>query len=134
VIVLDASVMVELILATPTGERVESLLEKAGEPLNAPHLLSVEVTHVLRRLVRSKVVTDASAQAALGHLSWLPVRRWGHEPLLDRMWDLRDNLSAYDASYVALAEALEARLVTTDARLHRFATTWVDVEMVDTLE
>lgn len=132
-IVLDASVTVELVLATPTGDKVESLIEKAGESLNAPHLLSVEVTHVLRRFVRSKTITAKSAQSALGELSGLPINRWRHEPLIARMWDLRNNLTAYDATYVALAEALEAKLITTDARLHRFATALIDVEIVDTL-
>lgn len=87
------------------------------ESLHAPHLLSVEVTQVLRRYVRTGVVDRTLAEGALIDLDELDVARYDHEPLLPRMWELRDDVTAYDAAYIALAEALAAPLLTLDERL-----------------
>lgn len=116
-IVVDASAVVEFLLQTPLGMRVEARLFGVVEDLHAPHLLDVEIVQALRRLVRAGDVLPARADEALDDLAALAIRRHAHFDLLDRAWELRDNLTAYDAMYVALAEALDAPLVTCDARL-----------------
>lgn len=116
-IVLDASAAIELLLATTVGRRVAAALSDPHETLVAPHLLDVEVAQVLRRLEAAKIVTPARAAAALSDLALLDVTRYGHDVLLDRIWQLRGNLTAYDAAYVALAEAAGARLLTCDAKI-----------------
>lgn len=116
-IVLDASAILELLLGTPAGMEVAAHIEDAGVGLHVPHLLDVEVAQVLRRYVRESQVTAADAAAALRHFRDLDLTRHAHEPLLDRIWELRHNFSAYDAVYVALAEVLNAPLLTSDRRL-----------------
>ncbi len=118
-IVVDASAVIELLLRSPLGERVEARLFKHPVPLHAPQLLDVEVVQVLRRFEARGEVGSARGAAALTLLGAFPLRRHAHEPLLTRMWALRANVTAYDAAYVALAEALGAVLVTCDARLGR---------------
>jgi predicted nucleic acid-binding protein len=117
VIVVDASAVLELLLRTPAGRRVEGRLFDRPAPLHAPHLLDVEVAQVLRRFVARGEVSAGRGAASLRLLDAFPLRRHPHRPLLERMWSLRANLSAYDAAYVALAEALGAVLVTRDKRL-----------------
>ena len=118
-IVLDASAIVELLLDTTAGRRVAILTEDPAVAIHVPHLLDVEVTSALRRLVRDRSIDAAEAEAALDDLHDLDLQRHSHEPLLDRVWALRKNLTAYDAVYVALAEALDATLITLDAKLAR---------------
>ena len=117
--VLDASAAVELLLNTPAGRRVSSRLDGETEVIHAPHLIDIEVAQVLRRHVLHGLVTDARALRALDRWRDLDIERYRHTPLLDRVWQLRHNVSAYDAVYVALAEALSSPLVTGDARLAR---------------
>lgn len=116
-IVLDASAVLELLLGTTGGDLVAERVADPGESLHAPHLLAVEVAQVLRRYVRTGVVDRTRAEGALVDLDELDVARYEHEPLLPRMWELRDNITAYDAAYVALAEVLAAPLLTLDERL-----------------
>ena len=116
-IVVDASAVLELLLRTPAAEAVERRLFGARERLHAPHLLDVEVAHVLRRYSLAGEMPADRGRAALDYLADLSLRRHPHEVLLPRVWALRANLSAYDAVYVALAEALDAPLVTRDRRL-----------------
>ena len=116
-IVVDASAITEFLLQTPLGLRVEERLFGVGEELHAPHLLDVEVVQALRRLVRTGDVLPARAEEALDDLAALAIRRHSHFDLLSRAWELRHNLTAYDAIYVALAEATDAILVTCDTRL-----------------
>lgn len=118
-IVLDASVLVELLLATAAGQKIAARVADPGLSLHVPHLADVEVTQALRRYVREGALDAESAAAALDNLRALDLERHGHEPLLERAWVLRDNLTAYDAVYVALAEALECTLLTCDGRLAR---------------
>lgn len=118
-IVLDASAVLELVLGTSSGSVVAGRIADLTESLHAPHLLSVEVAQVLRRYVHAGVLEPLTAGAALGDLADLDVARYDHEPLLPRMWELRENLTAYDAAYVALAEVLDAPLLTLDERLLR---------------
>ena len=116
-IVVDASAMIEFLLQTPLGTRVESRLFRNGDEFHAPHLLDVEVTQGLRRLVRSGEVTPDRATDAITDLADLELHRHPHVDFLTRAWQLRANVTAYDAMYVALAEALDASVITCDAAL-----------------
>lgn len=113
-IVLDASAAVELLLRTPTGDRVLATLLDCNEPIHAPELLDIEVLHVFRRAVARGAMTKTRAEQAIAILASMPCQRHGHGVLRSRVWRLRHNLSAYDAAYVALAEALDGTLVTCD--------------------
>jgi predicted nucleic acid-binding protein len=116
-IVLDASALLEILLRTSLAERLMDRAFAASERMHAPQLLDVEVTQVLRRLVHRKEITIPRAEEALGDLSQLVIERHNHQPLIPRVWHLRDSLSAYDGTYVALAEALDAPLLTCDSKL-----------------
>ena len=118
-IVLDASAVLELLLGTAHGRRVAARLAEADDTLHAPSLVDVEVLHVLRRLTRSRALGADEAESALSDLEALDLERHDHLPVLRRAWDLRANVSAYDAVYVALAEALDAPLLTCDTKLTR---------------
>jgi predicted nucleic acid-binding protein len=117
VIVLDASAVLEALLRTPAAAAVERWLFDPGGVLCAPHLLDVEAAQVVRRYAARGAIDGERGRAALADLAALPLHRYPHDVLLPRVWELRDNLTAYDAVYVALAEALDAPLVTRDARL-----------------
>ena len=116
-IVLDASALLDVLLRTPTAPVVEQRLFQPGETLHAPHLIDVEAAQVLRRYAAAGEIDDARGRDALADLADFPLRRYPHDFLLPRLWTLRDNLTAYDAAYVALAEALDAPLLTRDRRL-----------------
>lgn len=116
-IVLDASAVVELLLDTPVGRRVGILIDDPAMGLHVPHLLDVEVISVLRRFAREGVIEDEAAHTAIDDLLALDLQRHPHEGLAERAWVLRKNLTAYDAMYVALTEALDATLVTCDGKL-----------------
>lgn len=116
-IVADASVIIEVILRTAGSERVAARLLDERETLHAPHLLDIEVAQVLRRYVARQDLPEDRARKALSLLGAFPLTRYSHEPLLERIWELRANITAYDAAYVALAEALGAVLLTRDAKL-----------------
>jgi predicted nucleic acid-binding protein len=117
VIVVDASAVIEVLLNTPAGVRVADHLLADGETLHAPHLLDPEVAQVLRRYALSVELDAARGAQALEDLAALPLSRYPHDVLLPRIWELRHTVTAYDAAYVALAEALAAPLVTRDAAL-----------------
>ena len=116
-IVVDASAMLEVLLGTAPGARVEDRLFSRGESIHAPHLLDVEVAQVLRRYATAGELTPERGREALMDLADFPVHRYPHDVLLPRIWELRHNATANDAAYVALAETLAAPLVTCDARL-----------------
>lgn len=116
-IVLDTSALVELLLALPLSRQVEERLDDIQWQVAAPQLQAVEVLQVLRRRVSAGVTTAPEAERARELLRDLGIRQFEHDLLIERIWQLRENLTAYDASYVALAELLNADLVTTDARL-----------------
>lgn len=118
-IVLDASALVELLLGTDSGRSIAERIADPGLGLHVPHLADVEVAQALRRFVRNGELDVTSGASALQDLRALDLERHPHEPLLDRVWALRDRLTAYDAVYVALAEALDTVLLTCDARLAR---------------
>jgi predicted nucleic acid-binding protein len=116
-IVVDASALLEFLLQTSLGARVEARLFGEEDELHAPHLLDVEIAQGLRRLVRTGEVSSGRAEDAIADLTDLDLHRHAHFDLLDRAWKLRDNISAYDAMYVALAEAIEAPIITCDSPL-----------------
>ena len=116
-IVLDASVVLEALLRTRVGLEIENRILSPHETLYAPHLLDLEVTQVLRRYWTSGEMTPERGQQALEDLVDLPINRYPHDLFLSRIWELRDNMTAYDAAYVSLAEALTAPLLTRDGRL-----------------
>ncbi len=116
-IVLDASAMVELLLQTPRAVGLAQRLGQPHESAHAPHLIDLEVASALRSLEARGVVTSAAATRAIADLLAAAIVRYPHDVLLARTWQLRGNLSTYDAAYVALAEHLGATLVTCDARL-----------------
>jgi predicted nucleic acid-binding protein len=115
-LVLDAGAVLEYLRGSPVGRRVGELMV-ADPDLDVPHLMAIEVASVLRRMVLSGGLDPSRAETALARLATLPARRWAAEGLLGRIWELRDNMTAYDAVYVALAETLGATLLTTDQRL-----------------
>lgn len=116
-IVLDASAAVDWLLQTSAGQLIEKRIYSRNETLHAPHLLDLEVTQVLRRLALQGMVPGPRAEEAIHDLLDLRMTRYSHLVLLPRIWQLRHNFSAYDASYIVLAEELAATLVTRDGRL-----------------
>jgi len=130
VIVVDASALLEVLLQTSSAKAVEDRLFAPRETLHAPHLLDVEVAHVIRRYAAGGDIDGARGQVALADLADFGVRRYAHDFLLPRIWDLRNNLTAYDAAYVALAEVLEAPLLTRDRRLAVAAGHRAQVELI----
>ncbi len=129
-IVLDASAVLELLVGSDAGEAVADRIAPPAETLHAPHLLDLEVAQVLRRLQAAGTLGAARAREAVRDLLELDVTRYAHADLLPRVWALRANLSAYDAAYIALAEVLDAPLLTLDARLARSPGHRAEVELL----
>lgn len=115
--VVDASVLAVFYLTDDARRDAVVARLSAGDALYAPAHLDAEVVSALRGLARVNPTLQRAAPAALQHLAGLPVRRMPLAPLLDRMWALRANVTAYDAAYVALAEQLAAPIITCDAKL-----------------
>jgi predicted nucleic acid-binding protein len=115
-VVVDASVILDLLLQGEDGATLAARLLDPRQVLAAPQLLDVEVAQTLRRYVRTDDMTPARGWAALQDLADLPIERYAHTLLLPRIWDYRDNLTAYDAAYLALADALDCPVWTRDAR------------------
>ncbi len=121
-LVVDASAVVELLLSRSVAAEIRAHVVSHDYMLHAPHLLDVEVLSSLRRLVASGQASSGRAAEALTDLSDLPIERYPHDLLMQRAWRLRDNFSAYDATYLALAELLTENgvpLLTADARFAR---------------
>lgn len=115
-IVVDASVVVTgLADDGPDGDRVRARLH--GERLVAPEVIDLEVVSAWRRLLAAGALDERRVALALADLDGLPLERAAHRPLIARCWELRGNLTVYDAAYVALAEVLGVGLLTGDARL-----------------
>ena len=116
-IVLDASATIELLLRTLSGRRIEERVFSPEESLHAPHLIDVEVAQVVRRYAAAGIITPRRGEDALQDLTDISLIRYSHTVLLERIWQLRNNFTAYDAAYLALAEALDAPLLTCDRKL-----------------
>jgi predicted nucleic acid-binding protein len=114
-LVLDCSAAIDALVEPRDPVLVERL--SGARELHAPHLIDVELLHALRRLVATGKLTAERAEYVREDFAALRIRRYPHRPLADRVWALRDNLTAYDATFVALAEALEVPIVTCDGRL-----------------
>jgi predicted nucleic acid-binding protein len=119
VIVLDASVVVELLTNGRWADALRCDLAASNDSLIVPHLLDVEVPSALRRLVAGQRIDSHRIEQLLAELAMLPAERYAHTPLLTRIWELRHNFTCYDAAYIALAEATGAVLYTCDAKLSR---------------
>lgn len=129
-IVVDASVAVEMLLQTERGRELSRrLLIEEARDLHAPHLIGVEVAQALRRLRIEGQLEAARSEQAVTDLFALGIERHPHELLLPRAWELRDNLTIYDGVYVALAELLEVPLLTCDARIARAPGIETNVEL-----
>lgn len=118
VLVIDTSALLEVLIGRVRDGQLLTRLTEERE-LHCPHLLDIEVLHALRGLVRRGQISSDRAADARVDLDDLTLIRYPHPALADRIWGLRENLSAHDAAFVALAEALDAPLVTCDARLAR---------------
>ena len=129
-IVVDASALVEVLLRTPAANTVRDRLFSPEQTLQAPHLIDIEVAQVLRRYAASGQVEPGRCRDALDDLFDFPLDRYPHDLLLRRVWELRHNLTAYDAAYVALAEVLDARLVTRDRGIAAAAGRDATIELV----
>ena len=116
-IVLDASALVEQLLDTSKGLQLQDRCLGKADTIHSPHLVDLEVTQVLRRYCQHGQLSTIRAYQAIEDLLVFPLTRYAHEFFLPRIWELRENLSSYDAAYVALAELLDAPLVTCDTRL-----------------
>jgi predicted nucleic acid-binding protein len=132
-LVVDASAVTELLLARAAAVHVAHHISSHGHAMHAPQLLDVEVLSALRRVVASGEASPDRAGLAVEDLLDLRIERYPHDILVPRVWELRDNFSAYDATYLALAESLiddGASLLTADARFGRAAETHTDVEVL----
>jgi predicted nucleic acid-binding protein len=129
-IVVDASALLEVLLRTGAAATVEARLF-GRDTLHAPHLLDLEVAQVLRRYERAGELTARRAGEALADLAAFRIERYPHHLFLPRVWALRQNATAYDACYLALAEALGAPLVTRDRRLAKVPGHGARVEVVE---
>jgi predicted nucleic acid-binding protein len=116
-IVPDASVVLEVILRTKRGLKIEARLLSSRETLHAPHFIDLEVCQVLRRYLLNKDLTAERAADAIEDFQSIRIFRYPHRIFVDRIWELRNNMTAYDAAYVAVAETIGAHLLTTDKRL-----------------
>ena len=118
-IVLDASVVVELLTNGALADSIRNDLSRRDDSFIVPHLIDIEVMSALRRLVAGqRPGTDRTEQFLTG-LAALPAERYSHTPLIGRIWELRHNFTAYDATYIALAEATNATLYTSDEKLSK---------------
>jgi len=129
-IVVDASVIVELLRQGPLSGACERRLISLY-PWHAPHVLDLEVAQVLRRQVLAGEMSDTRGSHAVALIDAMPIQRWPHEPLMSRIWSLRRNVTAYDAAYLALAEALDVPMITFDGRLARSPGHSAIVDLVD---
>lgn len=127
--VADASTIVTALLSEHGGTARARLA--AESELHVPHLADLEVLSALRTMHRNGSLSEHGVRQARHKLGLLPIRRYPHAPFGSRIWELRDNLTVYDAVYVALAEALGARLLTADARLARAPGVRCEIEVLD---
>jgi predicted nucleic acid-binding protein len=123
-VVVDASAVADVLLGAPAAAWLRERLFLRGDALDAPHMLDLEVLQVLRR----HRLADERAAEAIRQYRTFRINRYPHHWFIARIWEMRSNFTAYDAMYVALAEALRATLITSDLRLAKAAARFVDVE------
>jgi predicted nucleic acid-binding protein len=128
-IVVDASAVIDLLLPASDTEALAQRL-MTDPSWHAPHLLDLEVAQVMRRWVLGNRIEEQAGRGALERLADLPITRYPHDVFLPRIWQLRHHVTAYDAAYIALAEGLDAPLVTRDNRLSAAASYGVRVEVL----
>ena len=116
-IVLDASVVVELLTNRDMSDDIRMELAGSDGSILVPHLIDVEAVSALRRLTRGQRIDGHRSAEFLAALAALPAERYAHAPLIERIWELRQNFTAYDATYIALAEATDSVLYTCDEKL-----------------
>ncbi len=129
-IVIDASALVEALLGMPASEQVEEWLFGSREAVHAPHLIDAEIAQVVRRYASRGYISAETGHSAMIDLMDLQLLRHRHDFLLPRVWELRNNLTAYDAVYVALAEVLDAPLITRDRRIAGAAGHHAEVRLI----
>jgi predicted nucleic acid-binding protein len=129
--VIDASALLEVLLNRPAGKRLAQRWRDTEETLHAPHLIDLEVAQALRRYQAAGEMSAERARQALLVFAQMPLERHPHWPFLARIWELRRNLTAYDAAYLALAEALDAPLLTCDRALARAPGHRAIVELIE---
>jgi predicted nucleic acid-binding protein len=115
-IVIDASLALDLVLRRPHVSDLVDILATTNDPVYAPEIIDIEVLHALRKQLNLKRISIEVADRAIKFLSDMPIARQSHGLLLTRIWQLRDNLSAYDAAYIALTELHDAELWTCDSK------------------
>jgi len=131
VIVVDASIASEILLSRPGAAVALERLFGRTEDLHAPQLFDAEVAHVIRGARLDDDIGDEAGEMAISFLRAFPVTRHSHRPLLQRVWSLRRNVTAYDGMYVALAELLDAPLITRDRRLARSSGHSARIEFIE---
>lgn len=125
--IVDASALLEVLLRSPAASQLETVMFGAGAGLHAPHLIDIEGAQVIRKFALAGKISSSVGADALADLAGFPLRRYPHDFLLPRIWELRHAVSAYDAAYVALAEGLDMPLLTRDARLAAAASDLITV-------
>lgn len=118
-IVIDASLVVDFITAKISSTELSEALGGDNQTVFAPEILDIEVVNALRKLRLLNKATESECLSALKLFDAAPILRMKHAPLLDRIWELHTNMTAYDAAYIALAEQLNAELWTRDAKYYR---------------
>jgi predicted nucleic acid-binding protein len=129
-IVIDSSSAVDTLLGSEFAEDIDAHVRAHDYDLHAPHLIDAEIGQAIRGHSLAGALDGSDAERALIALEQIPIERYAHRPLLMRAFDLRSNVTFYDALYLALAEALEATLLTRDAELAKVALGTVDVALV----
>ena len=127
-IVADTSAVLAALVMRPLDENLMARIDEGGE-IHAPHLIDVEFVHALRRLVRNRDLSEDRANDARADFVDLAVVRYPHHPFIDRMWELRHSLLAYDSAFVALSEGLGVPLITCDSRLEGSAGHAAEIEL-----
>lgn len=118
-IVIDASAIVELLFKTKAGEKIADIIFKNTSNIVAPELLNIEVLQVVRKFRKSREISNERAREFFDDFVSLPIKYYPHSFLLKRIWELKENFTAYDSTYIALAELLNAPLITTDLAFKR---------------
>ncbi len=130
-IVVDSSVVVDLILnIEPYFDKISERILNESPNLFAPYLLDAEVTQILRKFTLNGKITTSRANTAIEDYKDLPITRYPHLPLLNRAFELRNNLTVYDALYLTLAEALEVSLLTRDNSFAKVSKVKSEVQII----